>query len=254
MQPRMTGRTAIVIGAGQGIGRAIAERLSHDGAHVVLADIDGNAARAAAEPMGPRAMGLAADVSDPAAMDALARATLDRFGRIDILVQAAGIYPEAEIAALPLALWRRIMSVNLDGALFSVQAVLPAMRAAGYGRIVLVSSITGPRVTARGTAAYSASKGGINGFVRTAALEFAGHGITVNAVEPGNIMTEGLTAGRSQDFIDDMAASIPVGRLGTPADVAAATAFLASEEAGFVTGTSIVVDGGQILPEGKAAF
>lgn len=251
MRTGMKGRTAIVIGAAQGIGKAIAHRLSAEGASVVVADINAQGAEALATGLPTEAAHFHADVSDAAAMRALAAFAVETFGRIDILVQNAGIYPESPIADLSPELWASVLAVNLTGTFNACQAVLPTMRAQGYGRMVFTSSITGPRVTAPGTAAYSASKGGINGFIKTAALEFAGLGITVNGVEPGNIMTEGLVAGRSQDFIDSMTRSIPVGRLGTGEDVAAAVAYLASEDAGFVTGTSIIIDGGQTLPEGK---
>lgn len=251
MPARMEGRTAIVIGAAQGIGSAIARRLSQEGARVVVADINEQGAARLASSLPSEAVHFGADVSDLQSMDMLAAFALERFGRIDILVQNAGIYPESLIAETSPEQWNRVLSVNLTGAFLACRAVLPAMRAQAYGRMVFTSSITGPRVTAPGTAAYSASKGGINGFIKTAALEFAGFGITVNGVEPGNILTEGLTAGRSQAFIDGMTRSIPIGRLGTPEDVAAAAAYLVSEEAGFVTGTTIVVDGGQTLPEGK---
>jgi 3-oxoacyl-[acyl-carrier protein] reductase len=125
------------------------------------------------------------------------------------------------------------------------------MKRNGGGRLIFISSITGPRVSSPGHAHYAASKAGISGFIRTAAIEFASFGITVNAVEPGNILTEGLKAERSQEFIDSMEAAVPLGRLGTPEDVANAVAFLASDEASYITGTSIVVDGGQVLPESK---
>jgi 3-oxoacyl-[acyl-carrier protein] reductase len=117
--------------------------------------------------------------------------------------------------------------------------------------MIFISSITGPRVTAPGHGHYSASKAGINGFIKAAALEFAGYGITVNGVEPGNIMTEGVIAHRSPDFIKSMEDSVPLGRLGSPRDVANAVLFLASDEASYITGTTIIVDGGQTLPEGK---
>ena len=133
----------------------------------------------------------------------------------------------------------------------AARSALPYMKEKGYGRMVFTSSITGPRVTSPGHGHYSASKAGINGFIKSAALEFAAHGITVNGVEPGNIMTEGMKIERSADYIRAMAESIPLGRLGAPRDVANAVAFLASDEASYITGTTIIVDGGQTLPEGK---
>jgi 3-oxoacyl-[acyl-carrier protein] reductase len=129
-------------------------------------------------------------------------------------------------------------------------AAMAPMRAAGSGRMIFTSSITGPRVTSPGHGHYSASKAGINGFIKAAALEFAGFGITVNGVEPGNILTEAVTAARSPAFLKAMQDMVPLGRLGTPRDVANAVLFLASEEASYITGTTILVDGGQTLPEG----
>ena len=125
------------------------------------------------------------------------------------------------------------------------------MRARGGGRMVFTSSITGPRVSSPGHGHYSASKAGINGFIRAAAIEFAGYGITVNGVEPGNILTEGMQMHRSAEFICQMAEAVPLGRLGTPDDIAGAVFFLASDDAAYITGTTIVIDGGQILPEGN---
>ena len=146
--------------------------------------------------------------------------------------------------------WDKVLAVNLKGCFLAAKAALGPMRAQGYGRIVFTSSITGPRVTSPGHGHYSASKGGINAFIKAAAIEFAGYGITVNGVEPGNILTDGMKAHRSEEFIKSMAAMIPLGALGTPRDVANAVLYLASEEASYVTGTTIIVDGGQTLPEG----
>jgi 3-oxoacyl-[acyl-carrier protein] reductase len=134
-----------------------------------------------------------------------------------------------------------------------VKACLPHMKEEGYGRIVVTSSITGPRVGNPGLAHYAASKAGINGFIRTAAIEFAQHGITINAVEPGNILTPGMDAQIGADYIRAQEQSIPLGRLGEPEDIAHATLFLASDEAKYITGQSIIVDDGQILPESRFA-
>jgi 3-oxoacyl-[acyl-carrier protein] reductase len=144
-----------------------------------------------------------------------------------------------------------VLAVNLRGTFLAAQACLRPMKAQGYGRMVFTSSITGPRVTSPGHGHYSASKAGTNGFIRAAALEFAGYGITVNGVEPGNILTEGMKQHRSPEFIRGMEESVPLGRLGTPRDVANAVLYLASDDAEYVTGTTIVVDGGQTLPEGR---
>ena len=186
-------------------------------------------------------------------MDALAQATLDRFDRVDILIQNAGIYPYTMLPDVSVEEWDSVLGVNLRGCFLAIQACIPPMRDQKYGRIVLTSSITGPRVTSSGHGHYSASKAGINGLIRSAAIELAQHGITVNGIEPGNILTEGMKAERSPQFIRAMERSVPLGRLGTPRDVANAALFLASDEAAYITGTTIVVDGGQILPENKAS-
>jgi 3-oxoacyl-[acyl-carrier protein] reductase len=147
--------------------------------------------------------------------------------------------------------WDAVLAINLRGCFLAIQACARPMRAQTYGRIVLTSSITGPRVSSPGHGHYSASKAGINGLIRAAAIELAPCGITVNGVEPGNILTEGMQAERSPEFIRAMERSVPLGRLGTPRDVAHAVLFLASDEAAYITGTTIIVDGGQIVPEAK---
>jgi len=149
--------------------------------------------------------------------------------------------------------WDRCHNVNLKGMLFATQAVLPAMKRQKGGRILVTSSITGPRTGMPGFAHYGATKGGVNGFLRNAAVELAPWGITVNGVEPGNILTEGL-AGLGDDYLKAMTRAIPLGKLGDPEDIAHAMAFFASNEAGWITGQTLVVDGGQTLPEsGQAA-
>ena len=142
-----------------------------------------------------------------------------------------------------------MLGVNLRGAFNAARAALPVMRAQKHGRMLYTSSITGPHVTNPGHGHYAASKAGINGFIRAAALEFSGYGITVNGVEPGNILTEAIQIHRSAEYVASMEAAIPLGRLGTPRDVANAFLYLASDDASYVTGTTIVVDGGQLIPE-----
>lgn len=252
MGKRLEGRTAVLIGGALGIGRGIARRLVDDGASLVLGDFDAERGLALMDEMGlDRGQFLRVDVASESDCRALAALAEDRFGRIDILVQNAGIYPVSLIGDTSVAQWDHVLAVNLRGAFVSTKACLPAMRRQRYGRIVLTSSITGPRVVSHGLSAYAASKAGINGFIKAAALELALDGITVNGVEPGNIVTEGLQAGRSAAFMHSMEQSIPMARLGMPADIAAAVAFLASEETAYITGTTIRVDGGQTLPESK---
>ncbi len=249
MTGRLAGRAALVVGAARGIGRAIAERFVEEGARVAIADTVVDEGRATAAVLGGPFV--EADVSRP---DDAARAvaeTVAAFGGLHILVQNAGIYPWTLIENTSPEEWDDVLGVNLRGAFLATKAALPHMKAAGHGRILFTSSITGPRVTSPGHGHYSASKAGINGFIRAAALEFAGYGITVNGVEPGNILTEGMKAHRSPAFIRSMEEAVPLGRLGTPRDIANAFLFLASDEAAYITGTTLVVDGGQTLPEGK---
>ncbi len=252
MGTRLDGRVAVLIGGAEGIGRGIANRLVADGARLVLGDINLPRAQQAAGELGLSAeQVLEVDTAREADVEALVARAHALFGQVDILVHNAGIYPFSLIVDTSLAQWEHVLSVNLRGAFLATRACAPSMTARGHGRMIFTSSITGPRVVSHGLAAYAATKAGINGFIRAAALEFAGAGITVNAVEPGNILTEGLQAGRSPQFIAGMENSIPMGRLGTPADIAGAVSFLASDDAAYITGTSIVVDGGQILPESK---
>ena len=254
MSGRVAGRIALVIGAARGIGAAIALRLGEEGARVVIGDTLEEEGRATAERLSRQgeALFVATDVADGSAVERLVEIALARFGRIDILIQNAGIFPLTLLPDIAVEEWDRVLAVNLRGCFLAIRACIPAMRAQNYGRIVLTSSITGPRVTSPGHGHYSASKAGINGLIRAAALELAPHAITVNGVEPGNIMTEGVSGHRSPAFIDAMTRSVPLGRLGDPRDVAHAVLFLASDEAAYITGTTIIVDGGQILPEGKS--
>ena len=247
MQP-LTDQVAVVTGAARGIGRGIAAVLAAEGARVVIADIDGAAAEQTAAALGAGAMALATDVRDRASVDALAAAALAAHGRIDILAANAGIYPSTDLADIDDELWDRVMDINVKGALHAVQACTPAMLARGYGRIVLTSSITGPVTGQVGYAHYGASKAAMLGFMRSAAVELATSGVTVNAVMPGNIETPGLGE-TSEAHQSLMLSSIPMGRFGTAEDVGWAVRYLVSPEAGYVTGQTVIVDGGQVLPE-----
>ncbi len=210
-------------------------------------------ADAVASEIGPHASGLGADVSTEEGCRAMAEAAVQRYGAIDILCANAGIFPAAKLSEMTAADFDHVIATNLKSTFLSVSAVLPAMTRAGAGRIIITSSITGPITGYPGWAHYGASKAGQLGFMRTAAIELAPKNITVNAVMPGNIMTEGLE-GNGPDYIAAMEASVPLRRLGTPADIANAALFFASEEAAYITGQSIVVDGGQILPESLSAL
>jgi 3-oxoacyl-[acyl-carrier protein] reductase len=245
---RLEGRVALIIGSAQGIGKGVAARFKEEGAKLVLADVDSDLCRATATELG--AEFIRTDISKLADAEAAVALAVEKFGRLDIFVQNAGIYPWQLIEHTTPDDWDRVLGVNLRGAFNAARAALPVMRTQKFGRMLFTSSITGPHVTNPGHGHYAASKSGINGFIRAAALEFAGHGITVNGVEPGNILTEAIQLHRGAAYIASMEAAIPLGRLGTPRDVANAFLYLASDEADYVTGTTIVVDGGQLIPEG----
>lgn len=248
MTGRLDNKVALVIGASRGIGKAIAVRYVEEGANLVLADFDAEGGQATADELGvPFVHADIARMDDAIAAVAM---TVEKFGRLDIIVQNAGIYPWQLIENTSTEDWDHVMGVNLRGCFNAARAALPEMKKQSSGRILFTSSITGPHVTSPGHGHYSATKAGINGFIRSAALEFSGYGINVNGVEPGNIMTEAIQLHRGDAFIRNMENAIPLGRLGSPRDVANAFLFLASDDASYITGTTIVVDGGQLLPEG----
>lgn len=250
---RLDGQVAIVTGAARGIGAGIAAVLREEGAEVLVSDIDGEAAAAAAAALdasGEHAIAVVTDVTDRADLDAMVAVTLERWGRIDILAANAGIYPHIPLDQLAPDTFDQLMAINVRGAVFAAQACIGPMRSKGYGRIVLTSSITGSIVGQPGYAHYGASKAAMLGFMRSAALEVADAGITINAVLPGNIRTPGI-GDLGEEHVRAMVAAIPLGVLGEPEDVGWAVRFLASAEARYITGQTLVVDGGQVLPESR---
>jgi len=253
MLKSLAGKTVIVTGATRGIGRGIAIRFGQAGINVLAVSRNQADADAVAAEIGPHAAGFAADVATPEGCAAMVAAALQKFSAIDILCANAGIFPAAKLADMTPEEFDHVINTNLRSAFLSTQAVLPAMTKAGAGRIILTSSITGPITGYPGWSHYGASKAGQLGFMRTAALELAPRNITVNAVLPGNIFTEGLAA-NGPEYIASMEASIPLKRLGTVEDIANAVLFLASEEAAYITGQTITVDGGQVLPESLGAL
>ena len=248
MAGRLEGKVALVVGGSRGIGRGIAQRFAEEGARLVIADIASEHGTAAASELD--ATFVATDISSLKDAEAAVATAVERHGRLDVMVQNAGIYPWQLIEDTSPEDWDHVMAVNLRGSFNAARAALVPMKQQRSGRMLYTSSITGPHVTSPGHGHYSATKAGINGFIRAAALEFSGYGITVNGVEPGNILTEAIQEHRGPAFIKSMEDSIPLGRLGTPRDVANAFLFLASDDASYITGTTIVVDGGQLLPEG----
>ena len=248
MTGRLENKVALVIGASRGIGKAIAVRYLEEGAKLVLADFDAEGGKATADELGVPFVHT--DISKMDDAVAAVGVTVQQFDRLDIIVQNAGIYPWQLIENTSPEDWDQVMGVNLRGCFNAARAALPQMKKQDSGRILFTSSITGPHVTSPGHGHCSATKAGINGFIRSAALEFSGYGINVNGVEPGNILTEAIQLHRGEAFIKNMEDAIPLGRLGSPRDVANAFLFLASDDASYITGTTIVVDGGQLLPEG----
>jgi 3-oxoacyl-[acyl-carrier protein] reductase len=251
------GRAVIVTGGSKGIGKGIARVFLREGADVLIAGRDADTLEAAAKNLadetGGRVEHLSVDVANVEECRRLAETAMERFGRIDVLCANAGIFPDKPFAEMTEADVDDVLGCNLKGTMFSVQACLPALEASGHGRVVVTSSITGPLTGYPGWAHYGASKAAQLGFLRTAAIELAPRGITVNAVLPGNIATEGLDE-MGEDYIRGMEAAIPQHRLGTVEDIGHAALFLASDEAGYITGQTLVVDGGQVLPESPAAL
>jgi 3-oxoacyl-[acyl-carrier protein] reductase len=242
-------RVAIVTGGGRGIGRAIALRLAEAGASVVVNDIGDTGPLEAVvreiKAMGRQALPVLADVSSSSEVDRLVEETMAAYGRIDILVNNAGIARDQLLLRMTEEEWDRVLAVDLKSVFLCTRAVLKHMIKQRWGRIISLTSVVGI-VGNPGQANYAAAKAGIIGFSRTIAKEVASRGITVNAIAPGFIDTE-MTQRLKEEWRQELKKRIPLGRLGSPRDVAEAVAFLAGEEAGYITGQVLGVDGGMAI-------
>lgn len=253
MSASLKGRSVLVTGGSKGIGKGIARVFAGAGAKVGILARHADQAEAAAQEIGHGAFGLSADVTSLASMEAAVKTVASKNGGVDVLCANAGIFPPARLEEMTGEQWDEVIDTNLKGTFHSVRAAIPFLKKSDQGRIVITSSITGPITGYPGWTHYGASKAGQLGFMRTACLELAKYGITVNAVMPGNILTEGLI-GMGEDYQKSMAASVPLKKLGHVDDIGHAALYFASKEAGYVTGQTIIVDGGQILPESLDAL
>lgn len=252
MLGNLEGKVAIVTGAGQGIGEGIASVFAQAGAKIIVATrtaLNGQETVDRVRAEGGEAILIQTDVGHRDQIEAMVKATIEEYGKLDIMVHNAAVFPMYSIEDLPDEALDLTLNVNLKAAWWLTQACLPHLRKQGQGRLLFTSSVTGPTVAMPETGHYAASKGGLNGFIRTAALEFARENITVNGVEPGYISTPAMEHLGDKDEIEQMARYIPKGYLGQPEDIANAMLYLASDEASYVTGQTLIVDGGSTLPE-----
>jgi NAD(P)-dependent dehydrogenase (short-subunit alcohol dehydrogenase family) len=241
---RLTGKVAVVTGAVNGIGRAYARRLAEDGADIGILDVaNGDEVVAEVEALGRRAFATTCDVASPEQVDAAAAAILERLAKVDILVNNAGIYPVTSYDDLDFAEWRRVLGINLDGTFLTIKAFAPGMRERGWGRIVNVSSGVF-WVSVADFSAYMASKAGVIGLTRGLANDLGPYGITVNAIAPGLVRTENTLAGPQRDWFDPIVSQQAIKRAEEPEDLVGTLSFLVSEDAAFVTGQTLSVDGG----------
>ena len=253
MLTSIKGKSVIVTGGSKGIGRGIATVFARQGARVTLAARgEADLKKAAAEIEGDVRYEVC-NVSDWDSVKAMVDSTAVAQGGLHVMCANAGTFPQTKIVDMDPAEWDQVLATNLRSSFLCVKAAIPHFERAGKGRVVLTSSITGPITGFPGWAHYGASKAGQLGFLKTAAMELSRYNTTINAVMPGNIYTEGLQD-LGQDYLDTMAASIPLKRLGDVEDIGNAALFFASDEAGYITGQQIVVDGGQIIPESLEAI
>lgn len=252
----LEGRSVIVTGGSRGIGRGIATCFVRAGCNVLIASRDPVAADETIRDLKglPGTVShVSVEISDPDQCTEMATTAIERHGGIDILCSNAGIFPTAKLTTMSPDELHRVMSVNFYGTVYTVQACMEELKKSQAGRIIITSSITGPITGFPGWTHYGASKSAQLGFMRTAAMEFAPSGVTVNAIQPGNIATEGLD-GMGDEYLRQMTEAIPLGHLGDVEDIGNAALFFASDEARYITGQALVVDGGQILPESAEAM
>ena len=253
----LSGKVAIVTGAGQGIGEGIAKVFAGAGARIVVATRSAGNGQQTVDDIiggGGDALLVQCDVGQRSQLEDMVATTLAHYGRVDVGIHNAAVYPLHNIEDLSDETLDTTLAVNMKAAVWLTQACLPHFRKQGGGRLIFTSSVTGPRVAMPGTSHYAMSKGGMNGFIRTAALEYAREGITVNGVEPGYILTQAMSALGDDEELRAMAQCIPQGHLGVPEDIAHTMLFLASDEANYITGQTIVVDGGSTLPESQVVM
>jgi 3-oxoacyl-[acyl-carrier protein] reductase len=252
---RLADKVVLITGAGRGIGEAIAKLFAEEGAFVVVnARTEAHVQHVVTDILNSngKAHGIVADISSQENVNKLIQETVAHFGGIDILVHNAAIFPFQTLDVMEDQDWCQVIETNLTSAFRLTKACLPHIKKRGQGRVLFTSSITGNRTGVVGLAHYGASKSGINGFIRAIAMELAPYGITVNGVEPGLVLTDGVLEMTSQEERDAMAHFVPLKRWGTPTDVAQAMLFLASDAANYITGQTIIIDGGALLPENGA--
>jgi 3-oxoacyl-[acyl-carrier protein] reductase len=252
----VAGRAVLVTGATKGIGKGIAATFVDAGARVAIVGRDPEVGERAAAELGSSRGEVAyvrGDVGNGADAERMVAEAVDRFGSLDVLCANAGVFPDVMLRDMTERDIDEIFATNVKGTMLSVKACLPALERSGHGRVIVTSSITGPITGFPGWSHYGATKAAQLGFIRTAAIELATKGITINAVMPGNVVSDGLLE-MGPDYRASMEASIPQRKLGTVEDIGYAALFFATDEAAYITGQTLVIDGGQVLPESLMAL